>query len=176
MEPTGTPTGAADQAAEGLGGGDAGATARVQAIVARHGVERGPLLPILHDIQAELGAVDGDAVRVVAHELNLARADVHGVVTFYSDFRSTPGGRSTVRICRAEACQSVGADGLVEHARARLGIDLGGTTPDGALTLESVFCLGNCALSPAVMIDDTLVGRVDEGRFDALVEPLLGER
>ncbi len=174
MKPSGAPTGAAGQAAEGLGDGSVAAT--VRAIVARHDAERGPLLPILHDIQAELGAIDADAVRAVADGLNLSRADVHGVVTFYSDFRPTPGGRSTVRVCRAEACQSVGADRLVEHARARLGVDLGGTTPDGAVTLESVFCLGNCALSPAVMVDDTLVGRVDEDRFDALVEPLLGER
>ena len=145
---------------------------RVRAIVARHEGERGPLLPILHDLQAEFGAIDGETVRLVAEGLNLSRADVHGVVTFYTDFRATPGGRSTVRVCRAEACQSVGADRLVEHARAHLGIDLGATTPDGAITLESVFCLGNCALSPAVMVDDTLVGRVDERRFDSLVESL----
>ncbi|MEJ3654375.1 formate dehydrogenase subunit gamma [Actinomycetes bacterium KLBMP 9759] len=134
-----------------------------------HRGERGALLPILHDIQAELGYVDPEVVPVLADALNLSIAEVHGVVTFYRDFRSTPPGRTTVRICRAEACQSVGADALVEHAKARLGVGFGETTVDGAVTLDEVFCLGNCALGPAVQVGDRLHGRVAPARFDALL-------
>ncbi|MHB1930244.1 MAG: formate dehydrogenase subunit gamma [Acidimicrobiales bacterium] len=134
---------------------------------ARH--QPGALLPVLHALQEVFGCVDGRAVPLVADALNLSRAEVHGVVSFYADFRSAPPGRSTVRVCRAEACQAMGADRLTRHATERLGVPLGGTTPDGAVTLEQVFCLGNCALAPSVMVDGRVVGRVDGARFDALV-------
>jgi formate dehydrogenase subunit gamma len=142
---------------------------RVRAAVAAHRDQRGALLPILHRLQAELGHIDEAALPVIAAELNLSRAEVYGVVTFYSDFRLVPAGTTTVRVCRAEACQSVGAERLAEHARARLGVDFGATTADGSVTLEQVFCLGNCALGPAVQVGERLYGRVDEAAFDALV-------
>lgn len=142
---------------------------RVRAVVAEHRGQRGALLPILHALQAEFGYLDQAALPVVAAELNLSRAEVHGVVTFYHDFRQTPGGTTTVRLCRAEACQSVGAERLAQHARQRLGVGFGETTADGAVSLEQVFCLGNCALGPAVQVNGRLHGRVDEVAFDALV-------
>ena len=142
---------------------------RVLAIVAAHDGERGPLLPILHDIRATFGYVDPRAVPIVAEALNLSRADVHGVVTFYRDFRTTPGGAVELRICRAEACQSVGADALVVDAVERFGVPIGGTTVDGRLTVDEVFCLGDCALGPAVMIDEVVHGRMDGDRLAALV-------
>ncbi|MEO3747087.1 formate dehydrogenase subunit gamma [Plantactinospora sp. B5E13] len=154
--------------------GSPGATTRadrVRALVAAHRGDRGALLPILHRIQHEFGYVDADDVPVLANELNLSRADVHGVVTFYTDFRSEPAGRTVVKLCRAEACQSVGADQLVGYAEQSLGIKLGQTTPDGAVTLEQVFCLGNCALGPAGQVDDRVHGRLTPQRLDALLDP-----
>ncbi|MQA04833.1 MAG: formate dehydrogenase subunit gamma [Streptosporangiales bacterium] len=142
---------------------------RVRAVVAAHRGERGALLPVLHGIQDEFGHVDPAVVPILAEELNLSRADVHGVVTFYHDFRDRPPGQSTVRICRAEACQSVGAEALVAHARRSLGVELGDTTADGRVTVDQVFCLGNCALGPSVQVDGTMYGRVDAARFDSLV-------
>ena len=142
---------------------------RVLAIVAAHEGERGPLLPILHDIRDTFGYVDPRAVPIIADALNLSRADVHGVVTFYRDFRTTLGGAVELRICRAEACQSVGADALVEAAVLRFGTQLGGTTADGTLTVDEVFCLGDCALGPAVMIGDEVHGRMDGERLAGLV-------
>jgi formate dehydrogenase subunit gamma len=142
---------------------------RVRVIAARHRGSRGALLPILHAVQEELGYVDPAVVPVLADALNLSTAEVHGVVTFYRDFRSTPPGRATVRICRAEACQAVGATALAAHARQRLGVGFGETTADGAVTLDEVFCLGNCALGPAVQVDGRLHGRVGPARLDALL-------
>ncbi len=142
---------------------------RAIAVVERHRGERGPLMPILHELQAVFGYIDPLALDVVAGALNLSKAEVYGVVTFYKDFRSEPPGSSLVQVCRAEACQSMGAEQLARHAREHLGVDFGDTTSDGAITLAQVFCLGNCALSPAVMIDGRLKGRVDEARFDELV-------
>jgi formate dehydrogenase subunit gamma len=130
----------------------------------------GPLLIALQSLQEQFGYVDPQAVPVVADELNLSRAEVHGVLSFYSDLRTTPPGRHHVQVCRAEACQARGAGALVEHAQRSLGVDLGRTTPDGAVTLDGVFCLGNCALGPAVAVDGQLHGRVDAGRFDRLVQ------
>src|SRR3954463_4446825 len=126
--------------------GEANATVAdlVREIVATHRSHRGALLPILHAVQETLGCIPQEAIPVLADELNLSRADVHGVVTFYHDFRSEPAGRTTVRVCRAEACQSVGAGRLVAHVRERLGVSLGETSRDGSLTAEQVFCLGNC--------------------------------
>jgi formate dehydrogenase subunit gamma len=129
----------------------------------------GPLIEILHSVQAALGYVPSDAVPVLADVLNISRAEVHGVVTFYHFFRETPPGRHTVSLCRAEACQSMGADELANHAKRRLGVDFHETTSDGAFSLEPVFCLGNCACSPAAMIDGRLYGRLTPERFDALV-------
>lgn len=129
----------------------------------------GPLLEVLHAIQAQLGYLPPAAVPVVAAELNLSRAEVHGVISFYHFFRSSPPGRHTVSVCRAESCQAVGAEALASHARQRLGVDFHQTTPDGRFSLEPVYCLGNCACSPAVMIDGRLHGRVTPERFDALL-------
>jgi formate dehydrogenase subunit gamma len=142
---------------------------RVRAIAARLRELRGPLLPVLHAVQHELGHVDAADVPVIADVLNLAVAEVHGVVTFYRDFRREPGGRATVRICQAEACQAVGAVVLGAPARRRLGVGFGETTSDGAVTLDEVFCLGNCALGPALQVDGRLHGRVTPARFDALL-------
>jgi formate dehydrogenase subunit gamma len=141
----------------------------VRRIVADLKDRPGPLIEVLHAIQAALGYVPADAVPIVAEALNLSRAEVHGVVTFYHFFRETPPGKHTVHICRAEACQSMGANGLVAHAKRRLGVDFHETTRDGVFSLEQVFCLGNCALSPAAMIDGQLYGRVTPERFDQLV-------
>jgi formate dehydrogenase subunit gamma len=141
----------------------------VRRIVADLKGRPGPLIEVLHAIQAELGYVPPAAVPLVASELNLSRAEVHGVVSFYHFFRDTPPGAHTVSVCRAESCQAVGGEALAEHARRRLGVDFHETTPDGRFSLEPVFCLGNCACSPAVMIDGQLHGRVSPERFDALL-------
>jgi formate dehydrogenase subunit gamma len=143
--------------------------ARVRGIAAELRELRGALLPVLHAVQMQLGHVDPADVPVVADVLNLSVAEVHGVVTFYRDFRRTPGGRVTVRVCQAEACRAVGAAALGEHAERRLGVGFGETTSDGAVTLDEVFCLGNCALGPAVQVGDRMHGRVSPARFDALL-------
>src|SRR5271155_1845799 len=129
----------------------------------------GSLMPILHAIQEELGFVPKDAVPVIANQLNLSIAEVHGVVTFYHYFLREKPGRHVVHVCRAEACQALGSQALEAHIKESLGIDYHGTTIDGSITLEPVYCLGNCALGPSVMIDQQLHGRVTAERFDALV-------
>jgi len=141
----------------------------VHEAVARHR-EPGALLPILHDLQDRLGCIPPAAIAPLASELNLSRADVYGVVTFYPDLHEQPRGARVVRLCQAEACQAVGARELAAHASARLGIPLGATTPDGHVSLDEVFCLGNCALGPSAQVDGVLHGRVDAARLDALVE------
>jgi formate dehydrogenase subunit gamma len=123
--------------------------------------EPGPLLEILHSVQNELGCVPPESVPVIADALNLSRAEVHGVVSFYHHFRDRPAGRHTIQLCRAEACQAMKGDALAEFAKRRLGVDFGQTRPDGMVTLESVYCLGNCACAPSAMIDGDLRGRVD---------------
>lgn len=148
---------------------------RAKAIIAGHRHLRGALLPILHALQEEFGCIDEPAIPLLAQEMNLSRADVHGVVSFYHEFRRTRPGRHTIRVCRAEACQSLRAEDLIDHIRRHLGVDLGGTTDDDAFTLEPVFCLGNCALGPAIMVDDTLHGRVDAARFDAIAAATLAQ-
>jgi formate dehydrogenase subunit gamma len=150
--------------------GEANVAVLVREIAADHRAHRGKLLPILHAVQEALGCVPAEAIPVLADELNLSRADVHGVVTFYHDFRAEPAGRTTVRVCRAEACQSVGAVRLVEHLRDRHGVGLGETSLDGALTVEQVFCLGNCALGPAAQVNGRLYGRLDEARLSAILD------
>jgi formate dehydrogenase subunit gamma len=129
----------------------------------------GALLPILHAVQEALTFIPKDAVPLIAKELNLSIAEVHGVVTFYHYFLQERPGRSVVHVCRAEACQALGSVALEAHVKARLGVDYHGTTSDGAITLEPVYCLGNCALGPSIMIDQQLHGRVTAERFDALV-------
>ena len=148
----------------------------VRRIVADLKGRPGPLLEVLHAIQAALGYVPADAVPLVAEGLNLSRAEVHGVVTFYHYFRHAPAGAHTVSLCRAEACQSMGGERLAEHARRRLGIDFHQTTPDGQLSLEPVYCLGNCACSPAAMVDGRLHGRVTPERFDEILTQLAAEQ
>jgi formate dehydrogenase subunit gamma len=147
----------------------------VRDIVATHKGQRGALLPILHAVQEALGCVPPEAIPVLADELNLSRADVHGVVSFYHDFRATPAGRTTVRICRGEACQAVGAQRLVDHLQASRGMALGETSPDGSVTVEQVFCLGNCALGPAAQVNGRLQGRLDEARLSAILDEAVAQ-
>ena len=142
------------------------------ALIAPFTDQPGPLIEALHALQRHFGYVDERAVPLLAETLNLSRADVHGVLSFYHYFRTTPPGRHTLRICRAEACQSMGAAALVQQAVRTLGCELHETSPDGAVSLEPVYCLGNCACAPAVMVDETLHGRVDGERLDALVAEL----
>jgi len=129
----------------------------------------GPLLPILHALQEEFGYIDEAAEPLIAEALNLTRAEVHGVITFYHDFRRAPAGRHVLKLCRAEACQSAGGDALALQAEARLGVALGNTAADGSVTLEPVYCLGLCATAPSAMLDGRVVGRLDESRLDALL-------
>ena len=143
--------------------------AQVGEILTLHTGREGALLPILHDVQAAFGMVPQEALPQIAKALNISKAEVHGVVSFYHDFRDHRTGTHVVKLCRAEACQSVGADRVAAHARAALGVDWHGTTADGRVTLEPVFCLGLCACGPAALVDGRVVGRVDEARFDALV-------
>ena len=129
--------------------------------VARMKAEPGPLLEILHSVQNELGCVPAESVPLIADALNLSRAEVHGVVSFYHHFRGQPAGAHTIKLCRAEACQAMNGDALAAFARQRLGIEFGETRTDGKVTLEAVYCLGNCACAPSAMIDGHLRGRLD---------------
>ena len=141
----------------------------IRSLAEAKAAEPGALLPILHAIQDRLGHVPESAVPIVAEVLNLSRADVHGVLTFYHFFRTRPTGKHVVYLCRAEACQSMGARELERYARDKLGVDFHETTPDGRFTLEPVYCLGNCACSPAVMVDETVHGRVTPERLDEIL-------
>ncbi|MEH6569443.1 MAG: formate dehydrogenase subunit gamma [Halioglobus sp.] len=132
----------------------------------------GALLPILHAVQDKLGYIPPASLPLVAEGLNLSRAEVHGVVSFYHYFRSTPAGNHTIQICRAESCQAMGARALESHAKKTLNIDYQQTTADGDITLEPVYCLGNCACSPAIRIGDDVHGHVDTDKFDQLVSTL----
>jgi formate dehydrogenase subunit gamma len=136
----------------------------------------GGLLPVLHAIQEEIGYIPPESVPVIAEALNLSRAEVHGVISFYHDFRSEPAGRHVVHVCRAESCQALGAEALLAHACERLGVEVHGTTADGSVTLEPIYCLGNCALSPAVMVDKNLYGRMSAQRLDVMLDGLRGSR
>ncbi len=129
----------------------------------------GALLPILHGIQDALGYIPAESVPLIAAALNISRAEVHGVITFYHYFRETPPGKHTVHVCRAESCQSLNGVALEAHAKAKLGIDYHETTADGAFSLEPVYCLGNCACSPAISIDGETYGRVSPERFDEIL-------
>jgi len=132
----------------------------------------GALLPVLHAIQDKLGHVPPDAVPMIANALNLSRAEVHGVISFYHDFRTEPPGEHIVHLCRAEACQAMGSRELEQHARERLGVGYGQTTADGLFTLEPVYCLGNCACAPSIRINDDIHARVSAARFDELIAGL----
>lgn len=138
-------------------------------IVAEHDKLEGATLVILHALQEAFGYVPEPAIPMIATALNLSRAEVHGVFTFYHDFRREPAGRHVLKICRAEACQAAGGDALAARAEAKLGISLGSTTSDARVTLEPIYCLGLCATAPSAMLDGRLVGRLNEARIDALV-------
>ncbi len=146
--------------------------ARGEQVLAPHATTEGGLLPALHDLQAAFGFIPDEAVRMLAQVFNLSRAEVHGVVTFYHDFRREPAGRHVVKLCQAEACQAMGSRDLAAHAGAHLGVALGGTTGDGRVTLEPIYCLGLCATAPSAMIDGRVLGRVTPARLDAALEAL----
>jgi formate dehydrogenase subunit gamma len=143
--------------------------ARAAAVINSMKSMEGPLLPILHGIQEEFGYVPQDTLPLIASALNLSRAEVHGVMTFYHDYRDHPTGRHVLKLCRAEACQSMGGDVLADRVKKLLGIDFHQTTLDGSVTLEPVFCLGLCACAPAAMLDGELHGRLDDETVDELV-------
>ncbi|MDD1526807.1 formate dehydrogenase subunit gamma [Bradyrhizobium sp. WBOS7] len=138
-------------------------------IIAEHANQEGATLVILHALQEAFGHVPQAAIPMVAQALNLSRAEVHGVFTFYHDFRHKPAGRHVLKLCRAEACQAAGGDALAARAEAKLGVSLGSTTPDDRVTLEPIYCLGLCATAPSAMLDGRLIGRLDQNRLDALV-------
>ncbi|MBB3611949.1 formate dehydrogenase subunit gamma [Rhizobium sp. BK602] len=151
-----------------LGSGEI--AARAGAIIDSMKSMEGPLLPILHGLQEEFGYVPQDTLPLIASALNLSRAEVHGVMTFYHDYRDHPAGRHVLKLCRAEACQSMGGDQLAERVKQLLGIDFHQTTLDGSVTLEPVYCLGLCACAPAAMLDGELYGRLDEHEAEDLVK------
>ena len=162
-------------AAQPAGAPSSPAEIKALAVCATYGNKPSELLEILHDLQHDLGYVPEAVLPVIANALNLSRAEVHGVVTFYHDFKRQPVGRHTIKICRAEACQAMGTDHLCQHAETSLNTSMGGTSADGHVTIEQVFCLGNCALSPAILVGDKLYGKVDAKRFDEIVAYLSKE-
>ena len=144
----------------------------VDGVLEKNSRRIGALLPILHEVQDTLGYIPPDAVPMIAHALNLSRAEVHGVISFYHDFRTEPPGEHIVHLCRAEACQAMGARELEQHARKHLGVSFGETTANGLFTLEPVYCLGNCACAPSIRINDDIYARVSPARFDELIAEL----
>ncbi|BDV33372.1 formate dehydrogenase subunit gamma [Methylocystis sp. MJC1] len=148
---------------------------RAREIIAAHMGLEGPALPILHALQAEFGYVPDSAVKEMATALNISRAEMHGVVTFYHDFHSAPHGRHTLKICRAESCQSMGAEKQANDFLARQKLEWHQTTPDGSLTVEPVYCLGLCAHSPAALYDGEPIGQVDAATLDEIVAEAKGE-
>ncbi|MBR9913145.1 MAG: formate dehydrogenase subunit gamma [Gammaproteobacteria bacterium] len=149
-------------------------TATIASLIEAEAHRQGPLLPILHAVQQALGYIPADAVPTIAKALNLSRAEVHGVISFYHEFRTEPGGQTTVQVCRAEACQARGSRALEAHAKQALGLEYGETSADGSVTLEAVYCLGNCACGPSLRIADEVYARVDAGRFDQLLSRITG--
>ncbi len=149
---------------------------RIEGIIESHRHRPGATLPILHDIQHEVGYIPAEAIPLIASALNLSRAEIYGTITFYADFRLEPAGRHVVQVCRGEACQAKGGGQLETHARKRLGVDFHGTTADRQVTLEPVFCLGNCGCSPSVRVADEIYGRVDEDTFDEIIDQLNSEK
>lgn len=148
---------------------------QVEAIVSDLSDQPGALLVILHRIQDAIGYLPEESIPLIASGLNLSRADVHGVVSFYQHFRSTPPGRYIVQICRAESCQAMGSRELEAYAKKTLGIDFGETTRDGQITLEPIYCLGNCACSPSVRVGQRIYSHVDATQFDELLSELTTE-
>ncbi len=146
-----------------------GHEALIREIVDAHKGVEGATLPILHKVQEALGFVPDEALPVIAEALNISRAEMHGVVTFYHDFRREPAGRHVVKLCRAEACQAAGGRDVADRIRKRLGVDFGETSPDGRVTLDAVYCLGLCATAPSAMVDGRVVGRIDAEAADAIV-------
>src|SRR5882724_5412207 len=142
---------------------------RAAAIIAAHMGVDGAALPMLHALQEAFGHVPEDAVPMVAQALNLSRAEVHGVVTFYHDFRREPAGRHVLKMCRAEACQAAGGEALAAHAADKLGVKFGETSADGRVTLEPIYCLGLCSVSPSAMLDGKIHARLDQKKLDALI-------
>jgi len=143
--------------------------AAIDAAIQSHAQTRGACLPMLHTIQESLGFVPHEAIERIAAAINWSRADVHGVLTYYHDFRTAPPGRRVLKVCRAEACQAMGCERLEQHVAERHGVAMGATGQDGELTVEPVYCLGNCALSPSVLLDGRVHGRVTPERLDALL-------
>ena len=148
----------------------------VKRIVGEGKARPGPLLPVLHEIQHALGYIPAKAVPLIADELNLSRAEVHGVISFYTHFRQRPAGKQVVQLCRAEACQAVGAEALAMHAKAALGCDFNETTADGEFTLEPVYCLGQCSCGPSMMVVDEVHARVSPEKFDRVLKDRRGEK
>ena len=145
----------------------------IKAIISKSKAVPGAMLPILHEIQDATGYIPPDAVPLIAEALNLSRAEVHGVITYYHHFRQQPAARHVLKLCRAEACQSVGAAALAAHAKSTLGCDFHENSADGEFTLEPVFCLGMCACGPSLMVNDAVVhARMSSGKFDALLQEL----
>jgi formate dehydrogenase subunit gamma len=143
---------------------------RAGEIIASNAHMEGAVLPILHEMQETFGCVPEGAVPLIAEALNLSRAEIHGTVTFYHDFRKEPPGRRVLKLCRAESCQAAGGDALAAHAEQKLGVEMGGTTADARVTLEPVYCLGLCHSSPAAMLDKDVFGLLDEERLDQLLK------
>ena len=142
--------------------------AEAKEVVRRHDGREGPLLPILHDLQAAFGHVPEPAITFLANALNITRAEVHGVVSFYHDFRREPAGRHVLKLCRAEACQSMDGEALARRMLDRFSLDWGGTTPDGRVTIEATYCLGLCASAPAAMLDGKPMARLNDGSIDEI--------
>lgn len=168
--PLGTPAQLREQLAARAAAKNDPRLIQVRAIVARHTGTRGALLPILHDVQDALGCIPPEVVGEIADGLNLSRAEVHGVITYYHHFRSTAPGRHVLEVCRAESCQAMGGEALWQGACAALGLSAeGGTTADGSITLQPVYCLGLCAVSPGAMLDGHPHARLDAPRLQALI-------
>ena len=148
----------------------------IDEIVASLADKPGALMLVLHAVNKRVGYIPPETVPAIARGLNLSRAEVHGVVSFYHDFRTERRGRKVIRVCRAESCQAMGAVALAEHIQSRLGIDFGQTSADGDFTLEPVYCLGNCACSPAIVVGEDLYGRVNPQRFDEIVSTVTSSR
>lgn len=144
--------------------------ARTTAVVRQFAALEGPLLPVLHGLQEEFGYVPQEALPVVAEALNLSRAEVYGVASFYHDYRKAPAGRHVLKLCRAEACQSMGAEAVADKVKRLFGIDFHETSADGSVTLEPVYCLGLCACSPSAMLDGEVIGRLDDDRIGEIAE------
>ena len=138
-------------------------------IIRRHKDREGSLLPILHDVQAAFGCIPAPAIPQIAKALNLTRAEVHGVVSFYHDFREAPAGRHVLKLCRAEACQAMDGEALAEKVLSHFGVEWGGTTTDGRLTVEAVYCLGLCACSPSALLDGEPMARLTPASIDEIV-------